>query len=156
MGICTQKSAPWNRQLGSALHMGSDLFKRSTRLPGFKSRCLGEACRRATDAMHTVQPPTSPWMPPFCTADRRRTVPASRVHGSYRDTTAIDLRLHDLGLRCRACDAKAGAWNDLRRALRLAKNLGPRHPPKESGRSLVGNAKQYRAETTLTPTAPVQ
>ena len=147
MGTSKQTLAPWNRQRDSALGMGSDPLNRSRRPPGFKRRCLGKACRRATDAMHTVLPQASPQMPPLCEGDGRRTGPALRVHRSYRDGAAIEPRLYDPGLRGHACDAKAATRNDPQRALELLKYLGSRHPQKRAaGASPQPRTKNARGQ----------
>ncbi len=132
MGTSMQTWAPWNRQRDSALGMASDPLNRSRRPPRFKTRCLGEPCRRATDAMHTVLPQASPRMPPLCEGDGRRTGPALRVRRSYRDGAALEPRLHDSGLRGHACDAKAATRNDPQRALEFLEYLGSRHPQKRA------------------------
>ncbi len=156
MGTSKQTLAPWNRQRDSALGMGSDPLNGSRRPPGFKRRCLVEACRRATDAMHTVLPQASPRMPPLAEGDGRRTGPTLRLHRSYRDGAAIEPRLHDPGLRGHACEAKAATRNGPHRALEFLKYMGSQHPQKRRGRSVVRNSEQNRAGTTLAPTAPVQ
>ena len=147
MGTSKQTLAPWNRQRDSALGMGSDPLNGSRRPPGFKRRCLVEACRRATDAMHTVLPQASPRMPPLAEGDGRRTGPTLRLHRSYRDGAAIEPRLHDPGLRGHACEAKAATRNGPQRALEFLKYMGSRHPQKSAaGASSATQNKTARGQ----------